>query len=84
MKYASSMWRSNMITNSKKMNKYRFKNFHVEKRQKKNTEYLTIPYAFLCIVLESLKFSRKSKKNDTTHFMPASYLVLGGDDWAEY
>lgn len=40
MKYASSMW-SNMITNSKQMNKYRFKNFHVEKRQKKNTEYLT-------------------------------------------
>lgn len=79
MKYVSSMW-SNMITNSKQMNKYRFKYFHVEKRQKKNTNILPIPYAFLCIVLESLKFSRKSKKNDTTHFMPASYLVLGGDD----
>lgn len=84
MKYASSMW-SNMITNSKQMNKYRFKNFHVEKRQKKTQNILPIPYAFLCIVLESLKIQqkKKSKKNDTTHFMPASYLVLGGDDWGQ-
>ena len=78
MKYVSSMW-SNMINNSKQMNKYRFKNFNVEKRKTQNI--LPIPYAFLCIVLESLKFSRKSKKNDTTHFMLASYFVLGGNDW---
>jgi hypothetical protein len=36
-----------------------------------------IPYAFLCSVLDSVNFRRQIKRIDTTHFMVASYFVVG-------
>lgn len=67
-----------MINKSRQMNKckfYNFKNFGIKTRETQNIS--PIPYSFLCRVLDSVKFSRKIKKIDSTHFMVASYFVIG-------
>lgn len=61
------------------MNKFKWRNFDVETRQKRKQNILPIPYAFLCIVRGSEKFSRKVNKIDTTHFMVVSYFFVGND-----
>lgn len=56
-------------------------NFDIEKRaERKIQNILPIPYALLCIVLDSVEFSRKIKRIDTTHFIVASNFVVVGND----
>lgn len=65
-----------VINKSRQMDKCKFKNFDIDKRQK-TQNILPIPYALLCIVLDSVIFSRKIKNIDTNHFMIVSYFVVG-------
>lgn len=69
-----------MINKSRQMNKFKFKNFDINKRQKKTPQnILPIPYILLCIVLDSVIFS-KIKKIDKAHFMVVRYFVVVGYD----